>query len=59
MSILITILTGFLKTLMPRKPLAELYAAIGYNKHGKTEFYLGRLPWRPVPSRGLAPEVSS
>ena len=29
----------FLKTLMPRKPLAELYTAIGYNKHGKTEFY--------------------
>ena len=29
----------FLKTLMPRKPLAELYMAIGFNKHGKTEFY--------------------
>jgi isocitrate dehydrogenase kinase/phosphatase len=28
---------------MPRKPLAELYAAIGYNKHGKTEFYRGFL----------------
>ena len=25
--------------LMPRKPLAELYTAIGYHKHGKTEFY--------------------
>jgi isocitrate dehydrogenase kinase/phosphatase len=24
---------------MPRKPLAEIYTAIGYNKHGKTEFY--------------------
>jgi isocitrate dehydrogenase kinase/phosphatase len=32
-------LVRFLKTLMPRKPLAELYMAIGYNKHGKTEFY--------------------
>ena len=32
-------LVRFLKTLMPRKPLAELYTAIGYNKHGKTEFY--------------------
>jgi isocitrate dehydrogenase kinase/phosphatase len=32
-------LVHFLKTLMPRKPLAELYTAIGYNKHGKTEFY--------------------
>src|SRR6516165_173248 len=29
----------FLKALMPRKPLAELYTAIGYHKHGKTEFY--------------------
>ena len=32
-------LVRFLKTLMPRKPLAELYTSIGYNKHGKTEFY--------------------
>jgi len=32
-------LVRFLKTLMPRKRLAELYTAIGYNKHGKTEFY--------------------
>jgi len=32
-------LVRFLKTLMPRKRLAELYMAIGYNKHGKTEFY--------------------
>ena len=24
---------------MPRKPVAELYIAIGYNKHGKTELY--------------------
>ena len=32
-------LVGFLKTLMPRKRLAEIYTAIGYNKHGKTEFY--------------------
>lgn len=29
----------FLKTLMPQKGLAELYNAIGLNKHGKTEFY--------------------
>ena len=29
----------FLKTLMPNKGLAELYNAIGLNKHGKTEFY--------------------
>lgn len=30
-------LVGFLKSLMPYKPIAELYIAIGYNKHGKTE----------------------
>lgn len=32
-------LVGFLRELMPRKPLSELYASIGHNKHGKTEFY--------------------
>jgi isocitrate dehydrogenase kinase/phosphatase len=32
-------LVHFLATLMPRKPLAELYIAIGYHKHGKTEIY--------------------
>lgn len=30
---------GFLKSIMPLKPLAELYTAIGYNKHGKTALY--------------------
>ena len=29
----------FLRTLMPRKPVAELYTQLGYNKHGKTELY--------------------
>jgi isocitrate dehydrogenase kinase/phosphatase len=29
----------FLKSIMPRKPVAELYISIGYNKHGKTELY--------------------
>ena len=29
----------FLRTLMPRKPVAELYNALGFNKHGKTELY--------------------
>jgi isocitrate dehydrogenase kinase/phosphatase len=29
----------FLLKIMPRKPQAELYTAIGYNKHGKTELY--------------------
>jgi isocitrate dehydrogenase kinase/phosphatase len=29
----------FLRLLMPHKEVAELYNAIGQNKHGKTEFY--------------------
>jgi isocitrate dehydrogenase kinase/phosphatase len=29
----------FLQTLMPRKPLPELYIALGHPKHGKTEMY--------------------
>lgn len=32
-------LVRFLKGLMPRKTLAELYSAIGLHKQGKTEFY--------------------
>lgn len=32
-------LVRFLQTLMPRKRLHELYAAIGYHKHAKTELY--------------------
>ena len=32
-------LVRILKGLMPRKRLGELYTAIGYHKHGKTEFY--------------------
>jgi isocitrate dehydrogenase kinase/phosphatase len=32
-------LVHFLKTLMPQKPVAELYISIGYHKHGKTEIY--------------------
>ncbi len=30
---------GFLGSLLPRKTVAELYISLGYNKHGKTEFY--------------------
>jgi isocitrate dehydrogenase kinase/phosphatase len=30
---------GFLRTLMPVKPIGELYTSLGYHKHGKTEFY--------------------
>lgn len=32
-------LVQFLRTIMPRKPVAELYISIGHNKHGKTERY--------------------
>jgi isocitrate dehydrogenase kinase/phosphatase len=32
-------LVRFLRRLMPRKRIAELYIAIGQNKHGKTELY--------------------
>lgn len=32
-------LVSFLKSMMPRKKIAELYMAIGYGKHGKTELY--------------------
>lgn len=30
---------AFLRTLMPAKPLHELYIAIGHNRHAKTELY--------------------
>ncbi len=29
----------FLRSMMPLKPLDELYTSIGYNKHGKTELF--------------------
>lgn len=29
----------FLSSIMPRKRVDELYTALGYNRHGKTEFY--------------------
>lgn len=32
-------LVRFLKSIMPRKPVGELYNSIGHNKHGKTELY--------------------
>jgi isocitrate dehydrogenase kinase/phosphatase len=32
-------LVSFLKSVMPRKRIAELYISIGYNKHGKSELY--------------------
>lgn len=32
-------LVTFLKSLMPQKPVAELYIALGFHKYGKTELY--------------------
>jgi isocitrate dehydrogenase kinase/phosphatase len=32
-------MVDFLRSIMPRKPIAELYNAIGCNKHGKSELY--------------------
>jgi isocitrate dehydrogenase kinase/phosphatase len=32
-------LVAFLRSIMPRKPVAELYTSIGHHKHGKTELY--------------------
>jgi isocitrate dehydrogenase kinase/phosphatase len=32
-------LVCFLRSLMPRKRVAELYISLGYHKHGKTELY--------------------
>jgi len=36
-------LVSFLKTVIPRKRIAELYISIGYNKHGKSELYCDML----------------
>lgn len=30
---------GFISSILPRKRKAELYITLGYNKHGKTEFF--------------------
>ena len=38
-------LVSYLKHLLPRKPVAELYIALGYHKHGKTLLYRDLL-WR-------------
>jgi len=32
-------IVSFLRTIMPRKPVGEIYTALGHNKHGKTVFY--------------------
>jgi isocitrate dehydrogenase kinase/phosphatase len=32
-------LVAFLRSIMPHKPVADLYNALGFNRHGKTAFY--------------------
>jgi len=32
-------LVEYLRAIMPRKPLSEIYTAIGHHRHGKTELY--------------------
>lgn len=32
-------LIDFIHSILPKKPIAELYISFGYNRHGKTEFY--------------------
>jgi isocitrate dehydrogenase kinase/phosphatase len=52
-------LVRVLRELMPHKPLADLYNAIGYNRHAKTEFYrdflrhLQKSDDRFVPAEGV------
>lgn len=51
-------LVAFLSTLIPQKRVSELYIALGFEKHGKTELYreiaghLARTADRFVPARG-------
>jgi isocitrate dehydrogenase kinase/phosphatase len=33
------LLIEFLRSILPEKPVAELYISLGYPRHGKTEFY--------------------
>jgi isocitrate dehydrogenase kinase/phosphatase len=32
-------LVAFLSSILPHKPISDLYNALGFNRHGKTEFY--------------------
>lgn len=59
-------LVEFLKSIMPHKSRAELYIAVGFHKHGKTEFYRHALRQlatttdlyeRPPGARGLVMSV--
>jgi isocitrate dehydrogenase kinase/phosphatase len=44
-----------LSSIMPRKPLAELYTSLGYNKHGKTRLYRELLRHIGASSDGFQP----
>ena len=50
-------LIAFLRSILPEKPVAELYNSLGYNHHGKTEFYrdLHRFMHRSRESFVIAP----
>jgi isocitrate dehydrogenase kinase/phosphatase len=47
-------LVDFLGTIMPLKSVHELYTAIGFNKHGKTELYRGLMRHLEGPSARFA-----
>jgi len=49
-------LVEFLRTLMPRKPVDELYTSLGFHKHGKTE--LVRALVRATPDQDARFEVA-
>ena len=54
-------LIGFLKSILPHKRIAELYTAIGFNKHGKTILYrelLGHLSECREERFGISPGES-
>jgi isocitrate dehydrogenase kinase/phosphatase len=52
-------LVAFLHTILPKKPVADLYNALGFNRHGKTVFYrdlhrfvhVSRKQFVPAPGR--------
>jgi len=46
---------AFLRTLMPAKPLHELYISIGQNKHGKTVLYRSLVEHLKSPEARFAP----
>ena len=48
-------LVEFLRTIMPLKRVDELYNAIGYNKHGKTELFRTLMGYLADPGARFAP----